>query len=933
VFNTASDGSLTEVANSPFGISNPQASPQASPQAVAVSPNGSYIYVASTVPANSSGENVVPPSTIVDEFAVGSGGSLTLTTTYPFSAIVACDNTTPALLTPVQFYIHPTQKFLYLFMQSSYGPPCSGQPSEVQAFTINSDGTLTPGTLDILPLYATYGYALTGTPDGSLLFLTTKINPNYGFIYQSSVNPATGDINFGLVYSSTDFQEPILSPGGLAVDSTSSYLYSSAGSFRIQDGALTAIDDSTNPFTGGGSLFASPTLPLLFGVVLAPVNQIGPFYSEVVNSDGSLTPAPGSPYNFSSTGILSGTTPIPTKAVMWVRPDTAIDISSVVVGQTGTGGSTIQNVGYGPLTVSSVTLTGDPSLTVINTCTSPVAPGGSCGVGATFAPTSAGTFTGTLTIVSSVGTRTLSISATSVAPYSNPTFLGPQPLLFPDTATGSSSPLTVTLANYTGATGPLTVSSLSITGSNAGDYSQTNNCLDVSIPVGGSCTITVTFTPQALGSRVAALTALTNEPNDPSGIALSLTGNGLTTVTKYAFNLSVSGPGTVTQTPTGNSLPNNTTITVAATPNANATFTNWTGGICVNEGNVTPCTFVLNKALNVTANFAAYVNLTTAVVGAGSIQQSPSGTSFPVGTAITLTAVPNPGATFQNWSPTGVCYPGTPSNECEFDLNANTTVTANFTPQNNWTLATTAIGPGTITQSPTGTSFPPNTAITLTAVPNTGATFTSWSGGACSGSTSTTCTFNISANTSVTATFASPPAITTPTPSKSGAPGSAFTFALSASGFTVAPTYTASCAIPEGTCTVSGSTLTVTTTAGTSGAVRQLGAALLPPSSGGDGERPRAAFRVLCVSLAAMLTLLLGTFAMRRGASTRHARLAFAPLAMFAMLGALALLAACGGGGGGGGGQTGTPAGTYVVTIKATAGTQTATTTVSVVVQ
>jgi hypothetical protein len=61
--------------------------------------------------------------------------------------------------------------------------------------------------------------------------------------------------------------------------------------------------------------------------------------------------------------------------------------------------------------------------------------------------------------------------------------------------------------------------------------------------------------------------------------------------------------------------------------------------------------------------------------------------------------------------------------------------------------------------------------------------------------------------------------------------------------------------------------------------------------------------------------------------------LAFAALAMFAMLGGLTLLAACGGGGGGSGGQTGTPAGTYVVTIKAIAGTQTATTTVSVVVQ
>jgi len=66
---------------------------------------------------------------------------------------------------------------------------------------------------------------------------------------------------------------------------------------------------------------------------------------------------------------------------------------------------------------------------------------------------------------------------------------------------------------------------------------------------------------------------------------------------------------------------------------------------------------------------------------------------------------------------------------------------------------------------------------------------------------------------------------------------------------------------------------------------------------------------------------------------TRRTRFAFASLAVIAMLGGLALLAACGGGGGGGGGQTGTPAGTYTVTVTATAGTQTAKTTVSVTVQ
>jgi hypothetical protein len=339
---------------------------------------------------------------------------------------------------------------------------------------------------------------------------------------------------------------------------------------------------------------------------------------------------------------------------------------------------------------------------------------------------------------------------------------------------------------------------------------------------------------------------------------------------------------------------------------------------------------VLNSNANIVANFTPYVTLTTSVTGAGTIQQSPAGTSFPVGTAITLTAVPNSGATFQNWTPTGVCSAGTASNVCVFDLNTATTVTANFTGATNYTLTTAVSGPGTITQSPSGTSFASGTAITLTAVPNTGATFTSWNGGACAGSTSATCTFNISANTTVTATFAGAPAVVVPNPSQSGSAGSAFTFALSASGFSTPPTYTASCTIPGGTCTVSGSTLTVTTTASTSRATEQAALAVWPndDTRGSRGNGSSAALAALIAMLAAFAMWLAGSTMQRR--PTRM-RLAFAPLAVVAMLGGLVLLAACGGGGGGG--QTGTPAGTYTVTVTATAGTQTAKTTVSVTVQ
>ncbi|MGB8685200.1 MAG: beta-propeller fold lactonase family protein [Candidatus Binatus sp.] len=191
-FSVGSDGALTEVETSPYTVSNPLATPVT----LAVSPNGAFLYVASTVPVSQA--TGAPQSTILDVFTIAANGSLVLSNTFAYSAVEVCDPPTPAQLMPIQLFVHPTQKWLYLFMGSTYGPGCSGQPSEVQPFTINSDGTLAPGTLDILPLYGTGGYALTGSPDGSILFLMTTQNPQNGIIYASGIDQRTGDISFGL---------------------------------------------------------------------------------------------------------------------------------------------------------------------------------------------------------------------------------------------------------------------------------------------------------------------------------------------------------------------------------------------------------------------------------------------------------------------------------------------------------------------------------------------------------------------------------------------------------------------------------------------------------------------------------------------------------------------------------------------------------------
>jgi hypothetical protein len=81
-----------------------------------------------------------------------------------------------------------------------------------------------------------------------------------------------------------------------------------------------------------------------------------------------------------------------------------------------------------------------------------------------------------------------------------------------------SSPQQVTLSNDGAA--PLAISSIKI----AGDFAETNTC-GSSVPSNGSCTISVTFTPTAVGLRQNFLTVLDSAPGSPQ--KLTLTGTGM----------------------------------------------------------------------------------------------------------------------------------------------------------------------------------------------------------------------------------------------------------------------------------------------------------------------------------------------------------------------------------------------------------------------
>src|SRR5207253_3020646 len=65
-----------------------------------------------------------------------------------------------------------------------------------------------------------------------------------------------------------------------------------------------------------------------------------------------------------------------------------------------------------------------------------------------------------------------------------------------------------------------------MTGANSGDFAQTNNC-GTTVAAGANCTINVTFTPTATGTRSGALTVTDNATNSPQTASLSGTGTAL----------------------------------------------------------------------------------------------------------------------------------------------------------------------------------------------------------------------------------------------------------------------------------------------------------------------------------------------------------------------------------------------------------------------
>ncbi|TAM82207.1 MAG: choice-of-anchor D domain-containing protein [Acidobacteria bacterium] len=226
--------------------------------------------------------------------------------------------------------------------------------------------------------------------------------------------------------------------------------------------------------------------------------------------------APASPQTAALSG--SGTAPAATLS------PTSLTFANQPVGTSSSPQNvTLSNSGTGNLNISSIGVTGDFSQT--NNCGSSVAPGSNCTISVTFVPTATGTRTGSLTVSDNATTspQSDSLTGTGVTATGIPIVgLSLTALAFGKQNVGTTSPSQAITLSNTG-NGSLGISGISITGSSSGDYSQTNNC-GTGLVAGTSCTINVTFTPTAAGTRTANLTFTDNALNSPQAVTLTGTG-------------------------------------------------------------------------------------------------------------------------------------------------------------------------------------------------------------------------------------------------------------------------------------------------------------------------------------------------------------------------------------------------------------------------
>ncbi len=216
-----------------------------------------------------------------------------------------------------------------------------------------------------------------------------------------------------------------------------------------------------------------------------------------------------------------------------VLPEVKLSDNNVQFGDQPVGSSsapntvTVTNIGTGNLTVSDISLSGDPVFSLVSeTCTAaPVPPLGTCDFEVDFTPTAIADFSGTVALTDDApdSPQEVALSGTGVAAPNPALSLSKQAVDFGNQQVGAASaPVDVVVISSGDA--PVTLNT--VTSSNP-EFALSGDCttgLPIALNPGQFCTLTTVWTPGAAGPLSAQVTFDSTASNEP---VLDLSGVGI----------------------------------------------------------------------------------------------------------------------------------------------------------------------------------------------------------------------------------------------------------------------------------------------------------------------------------------------------------------------------------------------------------------------
>ncbi len=407
----------------------------------------------------------------------------------------------------------------------TFGSQVSGTTSGAQPVSLQNTGTL-PLTVSSISVSGDFSETDTcvnvSVAAGSSCTIQVTFTPGgTGTLTGQMIiygNFSGGQLTVGMTGTGASAGVVSLTPGNVSfgqveVGSTSTPLQVQAGNsggtaVPISSVAVTSPFKISSNSCGTSSLTADTSCQIL--VEFAPT-QAGAATGTLTFIDGAGTQTVA----LSGTGEAAPTDTLNPISLSFAATTTGSLSAPQTISLTNSGGEVLTAIG----------VSGSGAFQASNTCGTQLAGQAACSISVVFAPTVAGSQSGTLTVSDALRTQTVVLTGTGIAPPA--LSVAPSSLSFSTQQPGvASAPKTLAVSNTGGAA--MANVGFQISGTAAASYSVGASTCGTTLTGGGSCTVQVVFTPAATGAIVAVLT-VSSSTLGVTPVSVPLNGSGLLT--------------------------------------------------------------------------------------------------------------------------------------------------------------------------------------------------------------------------------------------------------------------------------------------------------------------------------------------------------------------------------------------------------------------